>query len=233
MPALEVRVAAAAHLHEQRVEAAVLRRRHHRRDRGRRGERRAHDPQRADFVLRVERRDEEDQRSGDRRDRTAWNGRVRHEYVAERSIELFAACTFSASTRAARRPSVCSRTSSGAIVSEGRGPGANLHTAGELAVEKVLHEVMEAAIGDRDITPAAICLGIAGVDREDEARDGSRHHAAHRLQVARARRQRRADRARRRRARRAGHRRSSPAPDRSCTAATRAARRRAPAAGGT
>jgi N-acetylglucosamine kinase-like BadF-type ATPase len=58
----------------------------------------------------------------------------------------------------------------GAIVSEGRGAGANLHTAGELAVEKVLHEAMEAAIGDRAITPAAICLGIAGVDREDEAR---------------------------------------------------------------
>jgi N-acetylglucosamine kinase len=59
--------------------------------------------------------------------------------------------------------------SQGAIVSEGRGPGANLHTAGELAVEKVLHAAMETAIGDRDITPAAICLGIAGVDREDEA----------------------------------------------------------------
>jgi N-acetylglucosamine kinase-like BadF-type ATPase len=58
----------------------------------------------------------------------------------------------------------------GAIVSEGRGPGANLHTAGELAVEKVLHEAMEAAIGDRSVVPAAICLGIAGVDRDDEAR---------------------------------------------------------------
>ena len=58
----------------------------------------------------------------------------------------------------------------GAIICEGRGPGANLHTAGELAVEKVLHEAMEAAIGDRAIMPAAICLGIAGVDRDDEAR---------------------------------------------------------------
>jgi N-acetylglucosamine kinase-like BadF-type ATPase len=58
----------------------------------------------------------------------------------------------------------------GGIVSAGRGPGANLHTAGELAVEKVLHEAMEAAIGDRAITPSAICLGIAGVDRDDEAR---------------------------------------------------------------
>src|SRR5437588_9656683 len=56
------------------------------------------------------------------------------------------------------------------IVSEERGPGANLLAAGELGVEKVLHEVMESAIGDRDITPSAICLGMAGVDREDEAR---------------------------------------------------------------
>jgi len=58
----------------------------------------------------------------------------------------------------------------GAILAEARGPGANLHSAGELTVEKVLHEVMETAIGDRDITPSAICLGMAGVDREDEAR---------------------------------------------------------------
>ena len=58
----------------------------------------------------------------------------------------------------------------GAIVAEGRGAGANLHTAGDLAVEMVLHEAMETAIGDRAITPAAICLGIAGVDRDDEAR---------------------------------------------------------------
>src|SRR5437773_2840775 len=58
----------------------------------------------------------------------------------------------------------------GVIHAEGHGPGANLHAAGELEVEKVLHEVMESAIGDREIVPAAICLGIAGVDREDEAR---------------------------------------------------------------
>jgi N-acetylglucosamine kinase-like BadF-type ATPase len=58
----------------------------------------------------------------------------------------------------------------GRIVAEGRGTGANLHASGELEVEKVLHEVMEAAVGDREIVPAAICLGIAGVDREDEAR---------------------------------------------------------------
>jgi N-acetylglucosamine kinase-like BadF-type ATPase len=57
----------------------------------------------------------------------------------------------------------------GTIISEGRGPGANLHAAGELAVEKVLHEVMEQAIGDHPIVPAAVCLGIAGVDRDDDA----------------------------------------------------------------
>ena len=58
----------------------------------------------------------------------------------------------------------------GVVISEARGPGANLHTSGELAVEKVLHEVMEAAIGDRGVVQAAICLGIAGVDRGDEMR---------------------------------------------------------------
>src|SRR5437773_1237227 len=52
----------------------------------------------------------------------------------------------------------------GSILAAGRGPGANLHVAGELAVEKVLHEVMERAIGDRPVAPAAICLGIGGVD---------------------------------------------------------------------
>jgi N-acetylglucosamine kinase-like BadF-type ATPase len=58
----------------------------------------------------------------------------------------------------------------GMILSEGRGPGANLHAAGEHAVEQVLREVMTAAIGSRATVPAAICLGIAGVDREDEMR---------------------------------------------------------------
>jgi len=58
----------------------------------------------------------------------------------------------------------------GAIVSEARGPGANFHAAGEEAVEEVLRDVIAEAIGDRAIVPAAICLGVAGVDREDEAR---------------------------------------------------------------
>jgi N-acetylglucosamine kinase-like BadF-type ATPase len=56
----------------------------------------------------------------------------------------------------------------GRVIAEARGPGANLQAAGELAVEKVLHDAMESAIGERDVTPSAICLGIAGVDRADD-----------------------------------------------------------------
>ena len=57
----------------------------------------------------------------------------------------------------------------GTLVSEARAGGANLQAAGELQVEKVLHDVMDAAIGDRDVVPSAICLGIAGVDRPDDS----------------------------------------------------------------
>ena len=57
----------------------------------------------------------------------------------------------------------------GQVIAESRGGGANLQALGELQVEKVLHQVMEDAIGDRDIRPAAVCLGIAGVDRDDDA----------------------------------------------------------------
>src|SRR5262245_65487770 len=57
----------------------------------------------------------------------------------------------------------------GEVLAEARRGGANLQAVGELQVEKVLHDVMEAAIGDRDIVPAAICLGIAGVDRADDS----------------------------------------------------------------
>lgn len=58
----------------------------------------------------------------------------------------------------------------GAIVAEARGPGANLQVAGEAAVEDALGGVIAGAVGHRDVRPAAICVGMAGVDREDEAR---------------------------------------------------------------
>jgi N-acetylglucosamine kinase-like BadF-type ATPase len=57
----------------------------------------------------------------------------------------------------------------GTILGSARGPGANLQAQGELEVEKVLHDVMEAALFSHDATPAVICLGIAGVDRPDDA----------------------------------------------------------------
>ena len=59
---------------------------------------------------------------------------------------------------------------SGRVLAEARRGGANLQAAGELEVEKVLHEVMEEALGDHGVIPGAICLGIAGVDRPDDAR---------------------------------------------------------------
>ena len=57
----------------------------------------------------------------------------------------------------------------GTLIAEARATGANLQAVGELEVEKVLHHVMEEAVGDRGLVPAAICLGIAGVDRPDDA----------------------------------------------------------------
>ena len=57
----------------------------------------------------------------------------------------------------------------GQILARARGEGANLQAVGELQVEKILHTVMAQAIGDRRIVPVAICLGIAGVDRPNDA----------------------------------------------------------------
>jgi N-acetylglucosamine kinase-like BadF-type ATPase len=56
----------------------------------------------------------------------------------------------------------------GHIVGEGRAGAANLQTEGELEVEKILHTVIEQATDGRDIVPAAVCLGMAGVDRKDD-----------------------------------------------------------------
>jgi N-acetylglucosamine kinase-like BadF-type ATPase len=58
----------------------------------------------------------------------------------------------------------------GRVLASSRGGGANLKTAGELGVEKVLHTVMDAVLSQSDVTPAAICLGIAGADRESDGR---------------------------------------------------------------
>jgi N-acetylglucosamine kinase-like BadF-type ATPase len=56
----------------------------------------------------------------------------------------------------------------GEVMGRGDGGGANLQAHGELEVEKVLHQVIERAIGDRGLLPNAVCLGIAGVDRRED-----------------------------------------------------------------
>jgi N-acetylglucosamine kinase-like BadF-type ATPase len=58
----------------------------------------------------------------------------------------------------------------GRTVGEGRASGANLQTEGELQVEKVLHAVIDQATQGQSGRPDAVCLGIAGVDRENDAR---------------------------------------------------------------
>jgi N-acetylglucosamine kinase len=57
----------------------------------------------------------------------------------------------------------------GRVLAQTRGSGANLQSQGELEVEKVLHHVMDEALARHDLRPAAICLGIAGVDRPEDA----------------------------------------------------------------
>ena len=56
----------------------------------------------------------------------------------------------------------------GQVRASARGPGANLQSLGELEVEKVLYEVMDAVLAGETHAPTAICLGIAGVDRPDD-----------------------------------------------------------------
>jgi len=57
---------------------------------------------------------------------------------------------------------------SGRVLAEARAGGANLQVHGELEVEKVFDQVIESVRGGRPV--AALCLGIAGVDRpRDEA----------------------------------------------------------------
>jgi len=58
----------------------------------------------------------------------------------------------------------------GHVVGEGGAGAANLQTEGELEVEKILHTVIEQATNGRRVSPAAVCLGMAGVDREDDGR---------------------------------------------------------------
>jgi glucosamine kinase len=57
----------------------------------------------------------------------------------------------------------------GLVLAETRGPGANLQSAGELHVEKVLHRLITDASLSAGQWPAAVCVGMAGVDRAGES----------------------------------------------------------------
>jgi len=57
----------------------------------------------------------------------------------------------------------------GRVQFETRAPGVNLHAVGEARVEEVLGRVIADALDHTRARPAAICLGIAGVDRDDDA----------------------------------------------------------------
>ncbi|HXB55204.1 MAG TPA: BadF/BadG/BcrA/BcrD ATPase family protein [Vicinamibacteria bacterium] len=57
----------------------------------------------------------------------------------------------------------------GTVLAEARGAGANLQVAGEKGAETVLRAVMEQALRGA-VPPDAICLGMAGADRETDSR---------------------------------------------------------------
>jgi N-acetylglucosamine kinase-like BadF-type ATPase len=63
---------------------------------------------------------------------------------------------------------VCLRAdSTGRVVGEWRGAGANLQSEGDAGIERVLREGI-GAVMDEATKPAAICVGMAGVDRADD-----------------------------------------------------------------
>lgn len=57
----------------------------------------------------------------------------------------------------------------GRVVGRARGAGANIQVIGELETEKVLYSMMQSVTGGSPIALAAICVGMAGVDREEDA----------------------------------------------------------------
>ncbi len=58
----------------------------------------------------------------------------------------------------------------GRVVSEARGPGVNLQSVGERRLEQALREAIDSVLDASGVEAQAICVGIAGVDREDDAR---------------------------------------------------------------
>jgi N-acetylglucosamine kinase-like BadF-type ATPase len=57
----------------------------------------------------------------------------------------------------------------GDVLSETRGPGATLQVGGDVAVEQALRQVILPMLRDAETGLAGICLGMAGVDRPEDA----------------------------------------------------------------
>src|SRR5258708_6370609 len=58
----------------------------------------------------------------------------------------------------------------GTVIAEARAGPANLQVAGERGAERVLRAVMNQALAGGAVPPDAICLGMAGADRETDGR---------------------------------------------------------------
>jgi N-acetylglucosamine kinase-like BadF-type ATPase len=58
--------------------------------------------------------------------------------------------------------------SEGTVIARFEGPGANIRVFGELETEKVLRSAIESVRGADPVPLAAICVGIAGADREED-----------------------------------------------------------------
>ncbi|PWT84620.1 MAG: hypothetical protein C5B57_04480, partial [Blastocatellia bacterium] len=57
----------------------------------------------------------------------------------------------------------------GHLLEQTNAPGANLYTSGHDGVERVMQEVLEALTRHREVAPAAVCVGMAGVDSDEES----------------------------------------------------------------
>jgi len=57
----------------------------------------------------------------------------------------------------------------GEVIAEARGSGANLRAVGQFEVERVFRRLIDDVLAHRDVRPQAVCVGIAGADRDDDA----------------------------------------------------------------
>ena len=57
----------------------------------------------------------------------------------------------------------------GKVIAEARGSGANLRAVGQFEVERVFRRLIDDVLAHREAHVQAVCVGIAGADRDDDA----------------------------------------------------------------